>query len=119
LTPKLLPLGEVTSSGGAGAAGMHFTSVLRESVLLGLSDVLGSAGARAAFYHLKLPESATAAEVHTGLVRIFGMGTQSLESSILSILYAKVGMQFDPEESMTFADYVGIAMKASLKTRVK
>lgn len=91
--------------------GRSFQLLFHEAVVSGVTEVLGSAGARAAFFHLKLIESADADEVHNGLSRIFGMGTQVLESSILKVLYVRVGSAFAPEESLTFSEYVAVAQK--------
>ena len=97
--------------------GKSFQLLLHEAVVSGLTEVLGAAGARAAFFHLKLTEFATAAEVHRRLVGIFGMGTQSLESSILRNLFSRMGSSFEPEESMTFPDYVGVAKRIHARPR--
>ncbi len=90
----------------------RFQMMLSDSVTVAMTDVLGSAGARAAFFHLGFNGSADAKHIHEGLVRVFGAGTQALESTILRELFARVGSRFEPEESKTFASYVGDAKKA-------
>ena len=92
-----------------------FPALFSEAVTVGLADVLGSAGARAAFFHLRLTQPSDAEEVHEGLVSFFGAGTQALEASILRELYARVGSSFDPEESMTFMAFVTRARKMHSK----
>jgi hypothetical protein len=98
-------------SRSAAREGKAFQTLFNDAVLVGLTEVLGSAGARAALFHLRLSSGFGAAEVHKKLVDIFGMGTPCLESSILRTLYAKAGLAFDPGESKTFADYVARARK--------
>jgi hypothetical protein len=98
-----------------GREGKAFQTLFNDAVVVGLAEVLGSAGARAALFHLGLMSGFGAAEVHKKLCDVFGMGTPCLESSILRTLYAKAGLTFDPEESKTFADYVAGARKDYLK----
>lgn len=86
-----------------------------EAVTLGLTGVLGSAGARAAFYHLQLTESADAEKVHDGLVGFFGAGAQALEASILRELYSRIGSPFDSDVSMTFSGFVTEAKRMHSK----
>lgn len=95
--------------------GKAFQTLLDDAVVVGLTEVLGSAGARAALFHLGFTNGFGAAVVHKKLGDIFGMGTPCLESSIIRALYAKAGLTFDPEESRTFADCVAGARKAYLK----
>jgi hypothetical protein len=86
--------------------GRPFTAVLREAVTVGLVEVLGSAGARAAMFYIDLADPANVKKIHSGLVRVFGAGTASLESSILRELFSRIGRRFEPEGGRTFADYV-------------
>lgn len=88
-----------------------FQMVFSEAVTVGLTSVLGPSGARAAFYHLGLAVSADARKVHEGLAKFFGAGTQALEASILRELYSRLGMNFEPEESMTFTSFVAEARR--------
>lgn len=88
-----------------------------QAVTVGLTGVLGSSGARAAFFHLGLTGSADANRVHDGLVEFFGTGAQSLEASILEELYARVGASFDSGVSMTFAGFVAEARRVHAKRK--
>ena len=94
-----------------------FQLVLHEAVSTGLTEVLGPSGARAAFFHIGLTQATDAQKVHEGLVGMFGTGTQSLESSILRELFAKVGSTFDPGESMTFTRFVADARRIHSKLK--
>ncbi len=107
---------QVQAASEALVAGVRpFPEVFSEAVTVGLADVLGSAGARAAFFHLRLTQPLDAEEVHEGLARFFGAGTQALEASILRQLYARVGSSFDPQESMTFMGFVARAREMHSK----
>jgi hypothetical protein len=86
-----------------------FQLVLHEAVASGLTEVLGSSGARAAFFHLKLTQAADAGKIHEGLVKIFGAGVKPLEFTILGDLFARIGSRFDPHESKTFVKFVAEA----------
>jgi hypothetical protein len=94
-----------------GAGLKAFPSILRESVVVALSDVLGSAGARAALYYVDLSDIADVKKIHRGLVDVFGAGAAALEAAILRELFSRLGYRFDPEESQTFADYINDAKK--------
>jgi hypothetical protein len=91
--------------------GRGFHSIFREAVLVALVDVLGTAGAKATTYYVDLSGAADVKKVHSGLVEVFGSGAAALESAILRELYSRIGRKFEPEESATFADYVGVAKK--------
>ena len=95
---------------GATMAGT-FQMLFNQAVTMGLTDVLGATGARAAFFHLGLSDSSDAKKVHEGLVHFFGSGTQALEASILRELYSRLGSRFDPGVSMTFSGFVNEARK--------
>ena len=104
----------VTTGDGARSLGSpvrSFQLVFHEAVTEGLTEVLGSSGARATFFHLRLNVSADANGVHEGLLRMFGDGARCLESSILRNLYARIGSTFSSEESKTFAGHVSAAKR--------
>lgn len=113
----LRTIGEAETQPHQGGRHEAFRLIFHEAVVSGLTGILGEAGARAAFFHLKFTEAATANEVHRGLVRIFGRGTQSLEFSVLGDLYARVGSAFEPEESLTFSEFVEEAKKRYSRLR--
>lgn len=95
-----------------GAEGQRpFQAMFNQAVTVGITEVLGSAGANATFYHLGLEQSADPRRVHERLVGFFGAGTQALEASILRVLFARIGSQFDPGESMTFVGFVADARR--------
>lgn len=96
---------------------LEFRLIFHDSVVSGLTEVLGAAGARAALFHLGFSETATATEVHRELVRVFGLGTQSLECSVLRSLFAALGSSFKPEGSVTFYESVEDARKLHVKPR--
>jgi hypothetical protein len=86
--------------------GKPFSAVLREAVTVGLVEVLGSAGARATMFYVDLADPTNVKKIHAGLVKVFGAGTASLETSILRELFSRIGRRYDPEGGRTFADYV-------------
>jgi hypothetical protein len=118
MTVRLPPGGTVGNGKPKGGASYRdFLNLLHESVTVGLTEVLGSAGARAAMFHLALEQSADAAEVHRGLAGLFGAGAESLESSVLRVLFSRVGSEFSPDGDASFVSRVSEAEDAYSKRR--
>ena len=103
-----IPMGTTVESSASIEAptSRPFPAILREAITTGLVEVLGSAGAKAAFYYLDLSNTEDARQVHAGLVEVFGSGARALEVSVLRELYSRLGARFEPEGGRTFADYV-------------
>jgi hypothetical protein len=119
MTVRLGPTGVVGNGTPRGKASHEdFLLILHESVTVGLTEVLGSPGARAALFHLALERTADGAEVHEGLVGLFGAGAESLESSVLRVLFTRVGSESTPDGTASFVSSVSEAEEVYSKRRL-
>ncbi|MGB9714351.1 MAG: hypothetical protein ACPLZC_05160 [Candidatus Bathyarchaeales archaeon] len=98
-----------------------FNQVLLEAVDEGLL-IIGESGRNAIYFHLQnscslkredIPEKP---EVFMdGLKKIFGLGAQAIEMSIVKCLYSKLGLEFRERKDYDFLKYLDDAKNASGK----
>ncbi|MEM3464110.1 MAG: hypothetical protein QXL91_04525 [Candidatus Bathyarchaeia archaeon] len=98
-----------------------FNEVLLEAVDEGLL-ILGESGRKAIYFHLQnsfslkredIPEKPEA--FINGLRKIFGLGAQAIERSIIKCLYGKLGLELREEKNYDFSKYLDDAKNASEK----
>ena len=93
-----------------------FSNLLTESVVGGMTKVLGESGFQAVFYHLNLNQCLrNPKEIHTRLDSMFRSGCASLERAILEQLCEKCKVTVDmrrKNENFDFVRYVRMVREA-------
>jgi len=98
-----------------------FNEVLLEAVDEGLL-ILGESGRKAIYFHLQNSHSLKREDIPekleifmNGLRKIFGLGAQAIERSIVRCLYSKLGLEFIERKDYDFLKYLDAAKNMSEK----
>jgi hypothetical protein len=91
----------------------RFRQALLEAVDTGLQQILGDSGRKATYFHLQRMYSLTREDIPnnpavfaSGLEKIFGVGANVIEESIVKNLYSKLGIKYEKKKGARFVDYL-------------
>lgn len=88
----------------------QFDQVFAESVVRGLSDILGDSCAKALLYYMERTlwqKGPLDPELFSGfLQKTFGWGARIIERHILDIMYSKLGLSLAERDGARFTDYI-------------
>jgi hypothetical protein len=99
----------------------QFDQVFAESVVRGLSDMLGESCAKALLYHMERTlwqKGPLDSELLSGfLQKTFGREAHIIERRILDVMYSKLGLSLTEREGARFVDYVEECRRAWAQSR--
>jgi hypothetical protein len=91
-----------------------FSSILKEAISKGMTQILGESGARATAFHLEMSDSDydDPAKFHRKLLALFSAGAYALEKIVAEDLYSRLGLTPSPREANDFVTLVLNARRA-------
>jgi hypothetical protein len=96
----------------------EFFLILKQSIVDGMKTVLGESGFQSTSYYLDLVAVfERPAQLHKKLYSLFGVGTLTLERTILTELYQRVNVPFKERKGYKFADYVYLGGRAFMANK--
>ncbi len=90
---------------------VEFQAVLRDSILEGMTNVLGETGMRAVLFHLESSQQPwdSPEQFHDNLCAIFKDGAAVLEKIMVKELFQRCGLTYPPTKDFDFQRYVDLA----------